>query len=563
MGSNSLIVSEYLGSLKEDKELDYLFPILLNLMGFRIIATPVESKGQPQFGKDVIAVGTDTDGIRKRFYFELKGHADKDIDDNVLMKSDGIMESLRAAKYAVFRDSSFAEFNELPTKVVLVHNGVLKSNTRPVFEGFIDKEFPDGNFERWDIYRLTELFSKHLFGEYLLTDEESIRLFKRTLVLLDAPDYDFSDFKLLVQNQLDKITDIKGRSFSKFFASMNLLCVMLVHYSKENNNLEPAKQCLTFLVLKIWHWVLQKQLVRKKAVVKEFRKLLTIHFELLNDYFKKTLPSACELEGLFAERGGPFETVGYPLRSFEYLNYLIYYFEARQYYPYFEKKVPAKSVNLKRKQKQILKSLIENNLGCKRPKIDSHLIAILNVFIFFFKDNNLTQSDKEFMHQYLVNLFDNVMITYAQHKRFPELNSNIQALIEFLTTKERPSEYEDRSSLLLTVLFELAAILNNDFIYSSYRKGIQGKVNLQTALAASADNDLEVLLFEKNLHDVYHVETNIELPEDFNAFRESVIQKKPPVRQYQTDEAGFPFLRLLAHFYYGNEWLPDEWRKYI
>lgn len=71
MGSNNLIVREYLESLKEDSELDYLFPILLNLMGFRIVSTPKDSKGQPQYGKDVIAVGRDSDGVKKRFYFEL------------------------------------------------------------------------------------------------------------------------------------------------------------------------------------------------------------------------------------------------------------------------------------------------------------------------------------------------------------------------------------------------------------------------------------------------------------------------------------------------------------
>ena len=143
MGSDSLIVSDYLGSLKEDTELDYLFPILLNLMGFRIITTPKESKGQPQYGKDIIAVGLDHDGIKKRFYFELKGHADKDIDDTVLMKRDGIMESLKASKYTVFKDSSISEFNTLPVKFVLVQNGVLKNNTRRTFEGFIDQVFPD------------------------------------------------------------------------------------------------------------------------------------------------------------------------------------------------------------------------------------------------------------------------------------------------------------------------------------------------------------------------------------------------------------------------------------
>ena len=39
MNSNSIIVSEYLASLKEDSELDYLFPMLLNIMGYRIAQT--------------------------------------------------------------------------------------------------------------------------------------------------------------------------------------------------------------------------------------------------------------------------------------------------------------------------------------------------------------------------------------------------------------------------------------------------------------------------------------------------------------------------------------------
>ena len=49
MNSNSIIVREYLSSLKEDTELDYLFPILLNIMGFRIVQTAKESKGQSQY----------------------------------------------------------------------------------------------------------------------------------------------------------------------------------------------------------------------------------------------------------------------------------------------------------------------------------------------------------------------------------------------------------------------------------------------------------------------------------------------------------------------------------
>ena len=181
MNSNNIIVREYLSSLKENSELDYLFPILINLMGFRIVQTAKESKGQSQYGKDIIAIGNDVNGIKHKWYFELKGHADKDITQSNYSKSDGIRESIIEEKDTFFRDSTIPGFNALPTNIVLVHNGILKTNIRDTFEGFISKEFKDGEFERWDIYFLTDIFNKHLFNEYLLADDICNRLFKKKI----------------------------------------------------------------------------------------------------------------------------------------------------------------------------------------------------------------------------------------------------------------------------------------------------------------------------------------------------------------------------------------------
>lgn len=41
------ILREYIESLKEDNELDYIFPILLQAMGFRIVSTPRILKDSP------------------------------------------------------------------------------------------------------------------------------------------------------------------------------------------------------------------------------------------------------------------------------------------------------------------------------------------------------------------------------------------------------------------------------------------------------------------------------------------------------------------------------------
>ena len=247
---NKLIVKEYLESLKEDTELDYIFPILLKQMGHKIISTPKDSKGQSQYGKDIISVGRDENGDMRKFYFELKGAADKNIDEKTFSKDDGIRMSLWEAKDTFFKDSSIPDFNSLEPCIILVHNGYLKSNFRPQFEGFITQNFKEGEFQRWDIDRLTDLFSDYLFDAYLLTDSESLRLFKKFLVLLDVPEYDFSDFKHLVDLQIEKIasSNVKSRAFNKFFATQSLLATIVYHYAKTNDNLEPAKECVSYLI---------------------------------------------------------------------------------------------------------------------------------------------------------------------------------------------------------------------------------------------------------------------------------------------------------------------------
>ena len=95
----SIIVREYLESLTEKNELDVIIPILLKVMEFQIISTPKHTIGLPQYGKDVVAVGLDeVDGVKKRFYFEIKGGNDRHITTSNFMAKAGIVESIYEAK---------------------------------------------------------------------------------------------------------------------------------------------------------------------------------------------------------------------------------------------------------------------------------------------------------------------------------------------------------------------------------------------------------------------------------------------------------------------------------
>ena len=144
------IVKQYIASLKEDGELDCLFPLLLERMEYRILSTPKQSKGMPQYGRDVVAI-KEVNGVPTLWLFELKGFGAKDISDRTLNENDGLIESLRASKYTPYEDASIPELQDYPRRIVYVHNGMVEANAQPTFNGFIKTEFPDGNFEEWDI----------------------------------------------------------------------------------------------------------------------------------------------------------------------------------------------------------------------------------------------------------------------------------------------------------------------------------------------------------------------------------------------------------------------------
>lgn len=568
MSSNNIIVREYLSTLKEDSELDYLFPILLSLMGFRIIQTAKESKGQSQYGKDIIAVGNDENGIKHKWYFELKGYSDKDITQSNYSKSDGIRESIIEAKDTIFKDSTINGFNELPTKIVVVHNGILKTNIRDTFEGFISKEFKEGQFERWDIYYLTDIFSKYLFNEYLLSDKASNRLLKKTLAFLDSPDNEYLEFKELVNIQFNKVEDIKSRAFKKLFATLNLLNSIIFHYSKENNYLVPAKECSKFLVLKTWHWILKTGLQNKKPVVKEFKKLLKGEFEIFNRYFLKTFPIAKIENGLFSEYGALFERIGYPLRCFEYLDDVIYYCRLRN--TVFESKIKD---GIKNKQKDLIIELIENNSGFKRPFLDNHSIPIIQLLLFFVEDNSsLRQKDVNFLYKYFQSIVTNLKIEKFKNNRLPELHNNINLTIEFYATGERPEEYCDSSSILLAILLEITTIFDSEELFNEILSITDENLSLQIVSIDFNRHNVEQLLFEKHLHNEYFVECIERVQDgrkllkneaDFIEFKKSVIEKKEQPIVFQTDILGLSCIRYLAHSYFKNEILPEEWRVLI
>lgn len=541
------IIKQYVATLKEDGELDYIFPLLLERMGYRVLMTPKQSKGQPQYGRDVVALKK-TKSVTTLYHFELKGFAAKDITDRTLNEPDGIIESLRASKYTDYTDYSIPGLNTFPKYYVFVHNGSAEPNALNTLNGFVKIEFPDENFSRWDLDILTTHFSEYLYDETLLVNEDSYRLFKKALVLLDAEGNDYSDIVKLVDQQIAKMeTSPKGnrRRQLNFFATLRLIASMVYYYSKESDNLYPAKYCIDTIVLKTWAWILRNKYEKKTSVVKHFNSLVLLQVQIYEEYINKILRFANFNKGLYSFEGSDTEYIFYPLRCYDFLGDLIYYYNLLEAYGLGDDH--ASCIRMR-----ALKDIIRNNPACTNPLLDTHSIPIKMVFKYM-AFHETCQDDVECLGRFLLNTVLNLCSRYNKQKMWPEMSGNRLALAKSLY--EKSDDYCSESSLLILDMFELIAYIG--MLYPEFKKKVdESGVNLQVVYPIQSQYDIETCLFEHRLNDEVAVETNIKLPETFEDFKKAYKKKYTSIK-YRTDAVNYDFLRVLAHKYYETDFFPD------
>lgn len=570
MNIKPLIVKSYLESLTEEKELNTIFPMLLTSLGFEILTKPTENKGFSEYGKDVVAVGKDKDGIKKRFYFELKGGEDRNITANKLTKNDGIIESLREAKYAEF-ETTYKGFDVLPKKVVLVHNGELKGSARKTYKGFISKEFPEEEnieCERWGIEKLSIEFSEHLFGAYLLTDQSTTKKFNRVLINLNASSGISDDFIKLIDELLSKNEwqgwKKKKRQWKLLFESLKLISLVIYTESKEYNNLDIAKRYLTHLVLRFWHWILKNDLENDKKTKEYFDDVLNFYLSVLSEYFKRTYTIASIQDGLSYENSGRYEQVGYTKRTFEYLEYLTFLLNIDLSNP----KVDKETI------KKMLSAVISANSVSLRPLVDINSIPIVDILnIYIQLDDNASAIN------YLQGVLSYIINGKEKYNRMPDANNSYENVIRFTTEKEKPVYYSDSTSPLLAVLLEYVAILNLENDYNIVRKFVienkidlglfvphHGKSSISKNLIKNMEDDLDEQLFSNpHFNDGYQRDIrlfmNLHDEMTFEDFKNEYNKRVDEFEfDYRTDKAGYSFLRNLAHIYFQIPYFPDKWR---
>lgn len=572
MNIKPTIIKEYLQSLKEDNELDVIFTILLQTLEYEILSTPKEYKGFSQYGKDIVTVRVDpTDGIKKRFYFELKAG---DIDSQKWnMPDNGVRDTLRMTVDADFK-TTYKDFDKLPIKVILVFNGMVSEKIRTSLNGFSQKEFIEKGieFEEWNIYKISELLSNEIFSKYLLINDENIRLFNRVLVNLNVGENVSNDFDSLLNNLLFKnsFTKTKGklsRSQKLIFQSVNLIAYIIYTESKNYNNLSIAKKYLTHLMLKYWYWILKNKLETNKEILALFSQFYIFYNSTIEELLERNLNLLELKDGLHYENGGRYEQIGYTIRSYDFnvlLNSFIISLKDKiqkdQYKGYNDR----------------INNTLQNINVLSRPLLDIHSIPIIdniNLLIYF--------GDIESAKQYLMNILGYLKFLKKKYNKFPDAANNIESVIKYTVTGIKPIYYIDSVSPLLAIIMEYIAILDLEKAYYETRKFIienditlglfipHHSINSNSKhLIEDTENDLEEQLFSRSVNEGYQIETSMYSEFDkelsFQDFKSKILKRKEEFQyEYRTDKYGFSSLRTIAHYYFKTPYFPDYWRYHL
>jgi hypothetical protein len=534
-----LLLRDYLSLLRERGELDALLPDLLTQMGLTV--TKVARRGESEQGKDIVAIKQKDDQREVWILVVQQG----DLTENRWQGPGAMRMDAESALDVAFEDQSVGITRDTPRRIILVHNGTVGETIRERVDGFCKeaKEKRGVEIDRWDLSGLCNLFHEHLVGERLLAEPGLQHLLRATLVFLDVPEYDLKHFKDLVNAILPK-SEAREHAVQQAFRTLRLVLRMVHAYAREAGNLTPAVVAHEYALLRIWHWMLSEKLLTSMCK-KEIGLTLREYVGVAVAYVQKIDPWLRRRYGLAL--GGPSAIVEYPLRTFSVLGHLSGLLLL----------CGPGDATIRQWLHDRLLSTIINNPASKRPLLDDHSIEIALVAIAL-----LSSDDRESARGWVREQIDRMVFRKQIGRRLPELNNNLEAVLELEATGKAPFFYEDSSSCLMYILMELTLLTDDKETYEEYAPHFR-ETGVDLQLWYPPD-DVESELFGQEVTRGT-TETSIPLPDSFEVFVEEVKERHQrfDILQLRTLQEGWGFFVYLACKHFRTPLPPTMWRCLI
>lgn len=301
-----LILSHYLGGLKERDELDALLPELLMAMGHSVLSRP--QVGVAQAGVDVVSTTTSEQGETEVFLFVIK-FGDVGRDDFYGGKQ-SIDPSIREAANDFVRNRLEESLRGFRKRIVLLTNGVLKQEAQASYSALTKDiaERPQCSLEFWGADQLAPLIEQHLFDESLLlaTGKSDLRAALAGLEESDPAIRRFirfvsACFKAPDEEQAQSDATRK-RKFLKRCAAAAMGWGVLLVWGQKEGNLKPGVVAGEYLALRLWAEAVRAGFTEYPPFEERMQAVMHLLIKSLLEYYGKVAPQLVNRRALLHYR---------------------------------------------------------------------------------------------------------------------------------------------------------------------------------------------------------------------------------------------------------------------
>lgn len=309
-----LIIKEYLTTLKEKNELDFLVADLLLEQGY--ITDNKPETGNRQFGVDIQA----HKGNELLLCVVKQGNLNRQNWDG---NPQAVRSSINEILEVYLRMLSEAQLKKR-IRIAVVINGVLDEAVRFNWEGFVEAHQQwnghDLAIELWHIDKLVDDIGANLLNEHLFTNDMQ-SLFRKALYFVEESDYKNVYFEQIIDAYLQRMRLCeKKKQFQKEAASLHLATQMIATYAADAKVYKIGVMCSEYLIIRYWKLLLDKQYFEKTQYVSWLWKFNTSYEKWSQKYYEQ-VRSCCYDANAFPD----YNTVERKVMLYEVLGYLASY----------------------------------------------------------------------------------------------------------------------------------------------------------------------------------------------------------------------------------------------
>ncbi len=451
-----VLLTDYVGSLKERGELDVILPDLLSELGFHVVSRP--GIGVAQRGVDIAAVGKDEDGIRKLFLFSVKPG------DLTRADWDAGVQALRPSLNEILDDyipnRIPPQYRKLKIVICLVVGGIVQQAVQPLVTAYIKRHSSKRvSFEEWNGDRIAELLLAGPLREKLLPKPLQSS-FQKSVAMVDQPDVSCEHFTRLLIALRAQVSKDKDRV--RVARQMYICLGVLFIWGREVDNLDAPYRASELALLHAWDLV--KPFIGKKgahaaAVTAVLHHLVILHLTIAGLFLEqKILPYVARQHALsLAVNSG--EPTDVNLKMFDTLGRLaltghwVIWLER-----YGGRDLNDAQITGLRKHVTSGLQMIVNNPSLYLPLMDEQAIEVA---LFLGLAAQMGHADGD-IRSWLGEMVRRLRVTVNSHGRYPTVLRDYTDLIGH--PKARTDEYRQEvtpGSVLIPLLLAWVTALND------------------------------------------------------------------------------------------------------